>query len=88
LIDRQLAAARLSRLPNEPLRSWQDRLETAFPDSIRLRRIFHLHRCLRFDPRGLPGDDRELLRHESQQWLAEFTAQMEAEKNGTLRAPG
>jgi hypothetical protein len=80
LINRQLAAAQLSRLPNEPLLSWQQRLELAFPDSARLRRIFHLHRSLRFDPRGLKKDERETLRNEAQRWLVEFTARTRAEK--------
>jgi protein-glutamine gamma-glutamyltransferase len=79
LINRQLAAAQLARLPNEPLQSWQQRLEQAFPDSDRLRRIFHLHRSLRFDPRGLEKDDRERLRNEAQRWLAEFAARAQAE---------
>jgi protein-glutamine gamma-glutamyltransferase len=82
LINRQLAAAQLSRLPNEPLLSWQQRLELAFPDSARLRRIFHLHRSLRFDPRGLKTDDRETLRSEAQRWLAEFAARAAEKKTG------
>ena len=80
LINRQLAAAQLSRLPNEPLQSWQCRLELAFPDSVRLRRIFHLHRALRFDPDGLKPDDRESLRSEAQRWMADFTARQAAQK--------
>jgi len=92
LINQQLAAAQLSRLPNEPLLSWQQRLELAFPDSARLRRIFHLHRSLRFDPHGLKKDDRETLRNEARRWLAEFTAQAaekkQAEASGQLQAPG
>jgi protein-glutamine gamma-glutamyltransferase len=92
LINRQLAAAQLSRLPNEPLRSWQQRLELAFPDSDRLRRIFRLHRSLRFDPRGLEKNDRETLRNEAQRWLAEFTARAAAEKQNApadrMQAPG
>jgi transglutaminase-like putative cysteine protease len=86
LINRELAAANLSRLPNEPLRSWQKRLETAFPDSSRLRKIFALHRSLRFDPLGLDKNDRKILRSEAQQWLAEFTAKMEAEKKAKAEA--
>jgi len=88
LINRQLAAAQLSRLPNEPLLFWQQRLELAFPDSDRLRRIFHLHRSLRFDPRGLEKDDRETLRSEAQRWLAEFTARKQGSPSGQLRASG
>jgi len=80
LINRQLASAQLSRLSNEPLRSWQQRLELAFPDSDRLRRIFHLHRSLRFDPRGLKKEERETLRSEAQRWLAEFAARVAQEK--------
>jgi transglutaminase-like putative cysteine protease len=80
LINRQLASAQLSRLPNEPLRSWQRRLEGAFPNSERLPRIFHLHRCLRFDPRGLQQDERQTLRNEALGWLAELAAQSAKEK--------
>jgi len=82
LINSQLAAAQLSRRPNEPLLAWQQRLELAFPGSTRLRRIFHLHRSLRFDPRGLKRDDREALRSESQRWLAEFSARAAEKKTG------
>ncbi|MGD0812410.1 MAG: transglutaminase-like domain-containing protein [Verrucomicrobiota bacterium] len=82
LIDRQLEASQLSRLFNEPLLSWQQRLELAFPDSVRLRRIFHLHRSLRFDPRGLKKEERESLRNESQQWLADFAARAAEQKPG------
>ena len=74
LIERKLESAQLSRLSNEPLLSWQQRLELAFPGSDRLRRIFHLHRGLRFDPRGLDPEERERLRSEAQRWLADFTA--------------
>jgi transglutaminase-like putative cysteine protease len=87
LINRRLAAAQLSRLPNEPLLSWQQRLEQAFPDSIRLRRIFHLHRCLRFDPQGLKAHERETLRAEAQRWLEEFNALAELQKRNAHSAP-
>jgi transglutaminase-like putative cysteine protease len=80
LIERRLAEAQLSRLPNEPLYAWQQRLEVAFPGSVRLRRIFHLHRCLRFDPRGLPVTDRDMLRSEAMHWLAEFNARQAERK--------
>jgi protein-glutamine gamma-glutamyltransferase len=87
VINRELAATQLSRLPNEPLRSWQERLELAFPDSIRLRRIFHLHRALRFDPRGLQPTDRDALRSEAREWLVEFTAQAKAQRQASAHAP-
>jgi len=86
LINRHLAEAQLSRLPNEPLQSWQERLEAAFPDSTRLRRVFNLHRGLRFDPLGLKKDDRETLRDEAQRWLADFTARMAKEKEAAQAA--
>jgi hypothetical protein len=78
LINRRLEPVHLARLPNEPLHSWQQRLEQAFPDSERLRRIFYLHRSLRFDPHGLPPAERETLRAEAQHWLDDFTARENA----------
>jgi hypothetical protein len=79
LIDKKLAQGRLARQPNEALQAWQERLETAFPGDGRLQRIFHLHRGLRFDPRGLPPGDRETLRSEAHRWLEEFAARQTAE---------
>jgi MYXO-CTERM domain-containing protein len=77
LIDRRLSGSRLSRLPNEPLAQWQTRLEEAWPDSPGLPRIFHLHRRLRFDPRGLESRDREVLKREAAAWLAQWAAASE-----------
>jgi len=73
-IDRRLAAAHLSRLPGETLAFWLRRLETAetLPAPNRLRRIFDLHRTLRFDPRGLTDAERQVLKDESERWLAHF----------------
>jgi hypothetical protein len=88
LINERLAAAQLSRMPNEPLRSWQQRLESVFPNSERLRRIFHLHRTLRFDPHGLKKGERETLRAEAQEWLAEFTKEHPPAPAGRFQAPG
>lgn len=84
LIDRHLSAAQLSRLPNEPLLSWQKRLETALPDAARLRRIFTLHRGLRFDPLGLKKGDRETLRSEAQRWILDFDARMEQKRKAAM----
>jgi hypothetical protein len=39
-----------------------------------------LHRCLRFDPRGLQQDERQTLRNEALGWLAELAAQSAKEK--------
>jgi hypothetical protein len=77
LIDRKLAGVRLSRQPNEPLNRWQQRLEEAFPASPSLRGIFDMHRRLRFDPRGLASRDRETLRRQAGQWLADISAHLE-----------
>ncbi|HEY3913580.1 MAG TPA: transglutaminase domain-containing protein [Verrucomicrobiae bacterium] len=71
LINRRLADVHLSRQPQEPLATWQRRLEEAFPTSAELRRIFQLHRRLRFDPIGLESHDRQILRREAEDWLAE-----------------
>ncbi len=78
LIDRRLAPIHLSREPNEPLSLWQQRLQTAFPASPALSDIFDMHRRLRFDPRGLQSRDREALRRQAAQWLAEFSLYEEA----------
>ena len=75
LINQRLAGGGLSRQPNEPLGRWQQRLEEAFPAAPSLGAIFHLHRRLRFDPRGLERRDRETLRRQAVQWLAELPAQ-------------
>jgi len=74
MINQRLAEVHLSRLPNEPLAGWQRRLEEAFPASPALPLVFHLHRQLRFDPRGLENNDRQALRSQASQWLAEFSA--------------
>ncbi len=81
LIHRRLSGGRLSRLPNEPLAEWQTRLEKAWPDSPGLRRVFQLHRRLRFDPRGLETDDRETLKREAQTWLAQWAAASEPQES-------
>jgi protein-glutamine gamma-glutamyltransferase len=83
LIDRRLAEIQLARQPNESLSRWQQRLEEAFPASPALRDIFQMHRRLRFDPRGLAGHDRETLRRQAVEWLAEFPARLEQHKTAT-----
>jgi hypothetical protein len=66
----------LERQPNEPLGQWQQRLEEAFPSSQTLSSIFHMHRRLRFDPRGLGRHDRETLRRQAEDWLATLPAHL------------
>jgi hypothetical protein len=80
LINQRLAGIHLARQPNEPLSRWQQRLEEAFPASPKLSTIFLMHRRLRFDPRGLPSQDRETLRRQAVEWLSEFSAQQEQHK--------
>jgi hypothetical protein len=75
LIHRRLSGGRFARLPNESLSEWQKRLEEASPPSnSRLRRVFHLHHRLRFDPHGLAASDRQILKREAERWLTEFSA--------------
>jgi hypothetical protein len=73
-IDRQLAEANLSRQPGETLAFWQRRLEAAetLPGTDRLKRIFELHRTLRFDPKGLTRPERRALKEEAERWLGAF----------------
>jgi hypothetical protein len=71
LINRRLSEVHLSRMPEESLATWQNRLEEAFPSSSGIGRIFHLHRRLRFDPQGLENRDRQLLKREAEAWLSE-----------------
>jgi len=77
LIDRQLASANLSRQPGETLAYWQRRLESSetVPHPDRLKRIFDLHRTLRFDPIGLTTPERQSLREEAETWLRDFAEQ-------------
>jgi protein-glutamine gamma-glutamyltransferase len=80
LIDRRLAEIQLSRRSDEPLSLWQQRLEETFPGSQTLSGVFFMHRRLRFDPRGLTSHDRETLRRQAAEWLAEFPAWLEQHK--------
>ena len=73
-IDQQLEARNLSRRPAETLAFWQQRLEKALPEASRLRRIFRLHRALRFDPEGLTGAERQTLREEAREWMTDFAS--------------
>jgi transglutaminase-like putative cysteine protease len=87
-IDRQLADANLSRLPGETLAFWQRRLETTdmLPQPDRLKRIFDLHRTLRFDPQGLTSPQRRALKEEAERWLADFAGQNPKAKTRRLLA--
>jgi hypothetical protein len=86
LIDRRLAAANLSRLPGETLAFWLRRLETAevLPQQERLKRIFELHRALRFDPKGLTDSERTALKEEAERWMTDFAGK--TGRAGSLRA--
>jgi len=80
LINSRLEGIHLGLQPNELLSRWQQRLEEAFPASRTLSGIFLMHRRLRFDPRGLAPRERETLRRQAADWLAEFPPQLEQPK--------
>ncbi|MCC6232929.1 MAG: transglutaminase domain-containing protein [Verrucomicrobiales bacterium] len=59
-----------SRQNQEPPPAWDARLTRggwAQADTDHLHRTLHLHRRLRFDPRGIPGPERDHLRHLARQ---------------------
>ena len=87
-IDRQLADANLSRQPGETLAFWQRRLEISeiLPQPDRLKRIFNLHRTLRFDPNGLTSPERRALKEEAEHWLRDFAGQGSKAKTRRLFA--
>ncbi|MEO6184336.1 MAG: transglutaminase domain-containing protein [Verrucomicrobiota bacterium] len=70
LLEIKLTAAGLGRGENEPLRDWQKRLSST--GAKNLEGIFDLHRRLRFDPRGVTNEDRQVLTTEVKHWLDAF----------------
>ncbi|HWD20947.1 MAG TPA: transglutaminase domain-containing protein [Verrucomicrobiae bacterium] len=86
-IDRRLEATALARHTGETLGQWQARLEASgtAPQPIRLRRIFALHRSLRFDPHGLSAAERRALADEAARWLADFAVENPRAKTGRLK---
>jgi len=72
-VERALDGAGMGRFPEEPPRRWLRRARP--PAADRIETMFRLHQRLRFDPNGLPAAEREALRSEAAQWLADFAAQ-------------
>ncbi|MEO6035070.1 MAG: transglutaminase-like domain-containing protein [Verrucomicrobiota bacterium] len=72
--DQKMTALGLGRLPNEPTRYWQQRLEFEVDDPARLAQIFEVHHRLRFDPIGVTEKDRHQLRSSVEYCLRQFEA--------------
>jgi hypothetical protein len=65
LLERQLERAGLGRSPGETVMAWLARIEAKLPAGCRggdLREVAALHYRYRFDPAGLPAQEREQLR--------------------------
>ncbi len=72
LLERELAARGVARLPDEPLAEWLKRLLTdpALAGLLaRLQGLLRLHYGHRFDPRGLSGPERKTLAREAKACL-------------------
>jgi predicted RNA-binding Zn ribbon-like protein len=74
-VERRLAEGGATRHPGEPLSAWLVRA-SADPALAevrdRLRELLRLHYRYRFDPEGLAPDDREALRRETGDCLADI----------------
>ncbi len=81
LIEQRLGALGLGRQEWEPLSRWIERIGQA-PDMSHaaetLPPVLRLHYRYRFDPAGLPAEEREQLRQDVARWL---------ERHATRRAP-
>jgi hypothetical protein len=72
LLERALAARAVPRQPGETLSDWLGRALTdpALADLRKpLQELLPLHYGLRFDPRGLSGEERERLAREAKKWV-------------------
>ncbi|MEP6662824.1 MAG: hypothetical protein ABJC04_04070, partial [Verrucomicrobiota bacterium] len=72
LLQKKIADAGWERHANESLEHWQERAGFSPDRRQRLNQLLNLHKRLRFDPLGLRERDRQELRNETQQWLADF----------------
>lgn len=63
LVERELAKSGLGRAPGETALSWAERVGPKLPPG--LREIVQLHYRYRFDPAGLPAQEREQLREQA-----------------------
>ncbi|MEO5804721.1 MAG: DUF4129 domain-containing transglutaminase family protein, partial [Verrucomicrobiota bacterium] len=75
LIEEQMRDAGFGRQPSEPLAHWQQRLSSAVPHPEDLVEILTVHRRLRFDPQGVPIEDRQNFRDDVAKWLNTFDSQ-------------
>lgn len=76
-VERALTRLAFPRAPAEPLTEWIARVEAArLPevDTTRLPALLALHYRYRFDPAGLPADERVTLGAEARAWLGEHAA--------------
>lgn len=72
LVEQRLAELGLTREHGETLSSWLTRVERAhLAQRGVLAKLLALHYRLRFDPRGLSGEERNALRSGVQAWMAE-----------------
>ena len=75
-LEKKLADKGLAREPSEPLASWLTRAanEPFLREmSLPLQQLLRLHYRYRFDPEGLSPPDRETLRHQAKQCLAQLS---------------
>ncbi len=76
LIEKRLLEFGLARPASEPLSAWLKRIASAAPAGIdSLVEILPLHYRHRFDPAGLPFNERAILKSEVQAWLEKTSLQ-------------
>ena len=73
-IERRLAELGFPRAESEPPAAWLRRLTRSVPPDVKvepLQAIVALHYRHRFDPHGLPSEDRQALRRAAETWIEE-----------------
>ena len=71
-LEKFLAAAGHTRQPWEPVTAWLARIEGMVTVD---RRIVEIHYRLRFDPEGVSGADRALLKSSVDSWIKEMNSE-------------
>lgn len=72
LVERRLHALTFARAPGEPLSAWLGRIDAAHVPGVSvapLAPLLALHYRYRFDPNGLPAEDRHTLAASARAWL-------------------
>jgi transglutaminase-like putative cysteine protease len=69
VVEKKLATLGLERQPAETFSAWLKRIQVKAPELPALHHLVLLHYQLRFDPAGLPPQDRAALREEARQVL-------------------